>query len=202
MNNASPDSAFEAAHPINDNVMRAFYYADIFKAEECERILRLPTDPELTENFEVLQRAGMQGYAQYMQAPYALLTLQAATPWLYPYIHTLFHALNDKHYHFKLGQVMGIQRLHLQPGHTVDWHFDLGEGMFSRRKLSLVVWLNAPEAYQGGNLEIMTNGETGVKRTQGTIGVFPSFMASRISPVTAGEQQLLLAWMHSETGFR
>lgn len=39
---------------------------------------------------------------------------------------------------------MGLQRVCLRPGSTLDWHLDLGNGLFAQRKLSLVVWLNAP----------------------------------------------------------
>lgn len=196
------DENFATQAPINDDVMRAFFYGDIFKPEECDHIQSLPGDPALTAHFETLQRAEMTGYAHYMQAAYELLALPEASQWLSPYVHTLFHALNDKHYHFALGKVMGLQRVCLRPGSTLDWHLDLGNGLFAQRKLSLVVWLNAPHEYSGGFLELMAHTPPGSPRSRGTIAIFPAFMANRISPVTAGELHLLLAWMHSDAPFR
>ena len=82
-------------------------------------------------------------------------------------------------------------------GHFV-WHSDIGDGPVARkRKLTLVVQLSAPEAYEGGALEIMPDANILVaNRMKGAATVFPSFVLHRVTPVTRGNRHSLTVWAH------
>lgn len=188
--------------PVNDNIPRALFFGEIFKPEECERVLQSPVDLELTQQFAAHQRDLMPGYAQYMQAESRLLAMSPENHWLFDYLSKLLRVLNDKHYHFDLERLLGTQILTLKPGMKVDWHFDLGNGLFAKRKLSLVAFLTPHEQYEGGALDLMTNGTYAHRRQQGVIGVFPAYYVSAFQPVTSGEMQVLLTWMHGADRFR
>ena len=84
-----------------------------------------------------------------------------------------------------------------------DWHSDIGASALARkRKLTLVVQLSDPAAYEGGDLQVNADGhERTVPREQGTAVLFPSFAVHRVAPVTAGVRYSLALWVHGP-GFR
>lgn len=80
-----------------------------------------------------------------------------------------------------------------------DWHEDVfwESNYILDRKLSMVIQLTDPNNYQGGELELQVHQppmQQDLKR-RGTIIVFPSFVKHRVTPVTAGLRNSLVAWM-------
>ena len=78
------------------------------------------------------------------------------------------------------------------------WHSDVGEGRLAeRRKLTIVVQLYEPDAYTGGDLEVMPGANIiSADRARGTATLFPSFVLHRVTPVTVGERHSLTVWCH------
>lgn len=78
------------------------------------------------------------------------------------------------------------------------WHSDVGEGRLAlRRKLTIVVQLSEPDAYTGGDLEVMPGSHAiAADRARGTATLFPSFVLHRVTPVTLGERHSLTVWCH------
>jgi len=79
-----------------------------------------------------------------------------------------------------------------------DWHVDRGRARGTNtRKLSVSVQLSDPESYDGGRLELNPAGTMrDAPRTQGTAIVFTAFVLHRVSPLTRGRRDALVAWMH------
>jgi predicted 2-oxoglutarate/Fe(II)-dependent dioxygenase YbiX len=65
--------------------------------------------------------------------------------------------------------------------------------MVSQRKISASLLLNDESEYEGGDLIILD--ETIKIKKQGTIIVFPSFMAHQVTPVTQGVRYSAVCWM-------
>ena len=65
--------------------------------------------------------------------------------------------------------------------------------LLSQRKLSASLLLNDGSEYEGGDLMILN--ETIQQKKQGTIIVFPSFMAHQVTPVTKGTRYSAVCWM-------
>lgn len=73
---------------------------------------------------------------------------------------------------------------------------DFGAGEISHRKLSISVQLSGSEEYEGGDLQFMINQNTvSVPRTKGTVVIFPSFILHRVTPITQGLRQSVVAWL-------
>ncbi len=79
-----------------------------------------------------------------------------------------------------------------------DWHADIGDGrLAAKRKLTMVVQLTAPGAYDGGDLELMPSAQvTRAARDRGSATLFPSFLLHRVTPVRRGQRQSLTTWCH------
>lgn len=78
------------------------------------------------------------------------------------------------------------------------WHSDIGEGPMARkRKLTLVLQLSLPSAYEGGDLEIMPSAQVlSANRDQGSVSIFPSFSLHQVVPVQSGVRHSLTLWAH------
>ncbi len=79
-----------------------------------------------------------------------------------------------------------------------DWHSDIGSGaLAAKRKLTIVVQLSDPGAYEGGTLELRPDSNVRqAPRDRGTAIIFPSFVLHRVTPVTSGTRWSLTLWSH------
>jgi len=79
-----------------------------------------------------------------------------------------------------------------EKGHY-DWHKDYSHG--AERKLSLAMQLTDPSKYEGGDLILSPSGhDIVVPKKAGYIAVFPSWTPHKVTPVTKGSRQSLVAW--------
>lgn len=87
-------------------------------------------------------------------------------------------------------------------GGGYDWHTDdalmaTGNGRL-RTDLSFTLFLNAPEDYEGGALEIHTDGAIeGHKYPAGHMVVYSSGSLHRVAQVTAGKRIVCIGWVES-----
>ena len=88
-----------------------------------------------------------------------------------------------------------------QPGMRYGDHVDdpiMGQGPKFRTDVSMTIFLNPPEAYDGGQLVIRTPfGNQEVKLPAGHAVVYPSASVHRVAEVTRGERLVALTWVQS-----
>ena len=99
-----------------------------------------------------------------------------------------------------------IQVTRYSEGDFYDWHVDASNwnivrnGKECNRKISVTVFLNDPEEYEGGEFDLEIYGPKKVVRyksfklSKGSIIVFPSDKWHRVRPVTSGVRKSLVIW--------
>jgi PKHD-type hydroxylase len=104
---------------------------------------------------------------------------------------------NTRHWQFDLSGIFApVQVLRYGQDHHFAWHVDAGGGVTSDRKISFTLQLSAPDAYVGGELELMAGHmPTELPRDQGIALLFPSYVLHRVRPVTNGERWALVGWV-------
>ena len=113
---------------------------------------------------------------------------------------------NDNKYQFNIGGVLSPEwptLFEYNVGGHYGWHTDMfyteTTPIPACRKLSMSVFLNqVGEDYEGGAVEFMGNLGI-VEANKGDCIVFPAYMTHRVLPVTKGQRNVIVGWLHGES---
>ena len=121
----------------------------------------------------------------------------------------LFYSVNlynKQNWNYDIRGCDSLQYGTYSDGGKYDWHIDeeaqlLNVGdQYIMRKLSMTIWLNDPDEYEGGEFDIETEGPhispryDTLKLKKGSIVIFPSNKWHRVRPVTSGVRKSLVTW--------
>jgi len=86
-----------------------------------------------------------------------------------------------------------------KPGMHYGWHVDSPVmGNMIRTDVALTIFLNDPEEYDGGELELQTaNGNILYKLNKGDAICYPCTQVHRVREVTRGERNVAVSWVQS-----
>jgi len=90
-----------------------------------------------------------------------------------------------------------VQFCHYDRNCFFEWHADLRNVRAPIRKVSVVIQLDKPDAYEGGMFEFQQDGDIWQPeefRPQGSAVVFTSSMLHRVNPIKSGTRHSLTAW--------
>jgi PKHD-type hydroxylase len=168
-----------------------------FSAGDCERIIALA-------GAEALEDAGLVGGVanhNLRRADIAWLDERDGAGWVMDRIIEIVAEANREAFDFDLREFAESPQVARYDGDReghFTWHSDIGDGPVARkRKLTMVVQLSEPDAYDGGALELMPDaGVAMAGRARGAATVFPSFVLHRVTPVTRGTRHSLTIWAH------
>ena len=180
--------------PANDWLMRVQAYPRVFSAEECARIRALPGDAALTEHYRSRSRLLRPEFEQQSHYQCRLLPLEPASQWLFDRLNQIIYSVNQDFFQFEIESLVATQRVVMEPGDSLDWHLELGDGEFAKRKLTLLLFLSEQRAADGGQLCFGSAPEPPHAQSLGSVMVFPAYLMTRIQPVLAGQLCFLQTW--------
>ena len=123
--------------------------------------------------------------------------------WLYNKIIDKTFEVNKNHWDFDISIAQDrIQYSQYEGGDKghYDWHIDVGPGVASYRKLSIVIPLTPSNSYEGGDLEFVSQQPISDQdyltlNEVGSISIFPSFILHKVNPVITGMRNSLVMWV-------
>jgi PKHD-type hydroxylase len=181
---------FGQALPAEPNPMisSVYWQPGLLTAEECDALIGQGS---------AMPR--MEGRAELSPDDYRVSQIAWIQP--EPRHHGLYHKLGvlfmqcAERYRCDLsGFLDPLQFTEYGAGQFFEWHMDTGRDESSLRKLSATIQLSDPGDYDGGMLEFIGLGAQEESRQRGSVTVFPSYMAHRVTPVTRGIRRSLVAW--------
>lgn len=166
-------------------------------SEECATLIALAEAQELKDAGLVRQTTAHQ----IRRADLAWLDDIPEAAWVTERMMRLVAQANREAFGFDLTDFLEspqVARYGAERAGHFDWHSDIGQGAAAgKRKLTIVVQLSEPDAYQGGLLELRPDSNIRtVEKARGTAVLFPSFVLHRVTPVTEGTRWSLTLWTH------
>jgi PKHD-type hydroxylase len=178
-------------------VLKPVFLPDALTPADCDRLIAAAEGGPL-------RAAGLvRGVAdpQMRRAEIAWVDDLQGCDWLMPQAMRLVAEANREGFGFDLadfGESAQVARYGAEREGHFAWHSDIGAGTWaSRRKLTIVIQLSAPQDYDGGALEIWPDAAVlTAPRSRGLATIFPSFQLHRVTPVTRGTRWSLTLWSH------
>jgi len=170
----------------------------IFTPEQCQLIINAGR-AEPKQNAEVGNGKGIKGgvidtktrTSHISWIPFKKM------PEMYKNIEKIMKATNGNHFGFDGMTITEMAQYTEYPeGGFYDWHVDNDVNMQHEppvRKISMTLLLSPESEFEGGDLELMSEGKIG-KLKQGQAIFFASFVRHRVKPVTRGNRKSLVMW--------
>lgn len=182
--------------PFKLDYVHSWAYIDnYFSKEECNKIINIANKKGLDESTVRLSKDKKNKNPR--KSKVCWLYPDDDMQWVYRKITDAVINLNEKYFNFDLyGIEEGLQFANYKaPSGKFDLHTDSSINIIPR-KLSITVQLTDPKKYKGGELWLHTDSEGDLmKKDQGTLIIFPSYVLHEVKPVTQGERNALVCWV-------
>ena len=178
-------------------MLEALEIADVFSPDECRRVITSAN----ANRFDESALVGGRQDVLHRRARLLWLDESAGASWIFDRMLQTFAEVNRRHFEFQIEEFaerMQVSRYSADNTGFFDWHADVGDGPTAiRRKLTMVVQLSDGDGYEGGNLELNSDGNVRTSsRKVGSALVLPSFVLHRVSPMIKGYRYSLTLWSH------
>jgi len=118
-------------------------------------------------------------------------------PEMYKTLEEVIHKTNNNHFGFEGMQITEqAQYTEYPSGGFYDWHMDsdiVGLKEPPVRKISMTCLLSHESEFEGGGLELMSDGKI-ARPKQGQAIFFASYIRHRVIPITKGVRKSLVMW--------
>jgi PKHD-type hydroxylase len=118
-------------------------------------------------------------------------------PEMYKVIETIMKKTNNNHFGFEGMQITEpAQYTEYPAGGFYDWHIDSDVNFQHEppvRKISMTCLLSHESEFEGGGLELMSDGKI-ARPKQGQAIFFASYIRHRVIPITKGTRKSLVMW--------
>lgn len=191
----SASYTFLTDHRVEFDHMNYYYFETLFTDEEIEKIKELGNALPQERGTVVADKE--QKESDYRESDIAWMDDNPKHRWIYDRISTAVKEANSSMWGYDIfgynDPLQFTTYFATNNGHY-DWHADFGPTI-SNRKLSVVIQLSDPSEYEGGELQLQNPNIISMKRQKGLVIVFSSFVLHRVTPVTKGKRQSLVAWL-------
>lgn len=175
-------------------------WGSAFSKDECDKII---AHGELTAFTQARTGSGDQSKLDNVirRTDIGWIEPSAETHFLFQRIDQLCAKINFDKFQLDLTRFDGFQYGKYKPGGHYRWHIDTmnapEDGLF--RKLSFVLMLSDPEAYEGGDLLMAPDANfdnpAHLRPHKGDLVAFYSHVPHKVEPVTSGERYTLVTWV-------
>jgi PKHD-type hydroxylase len=171
---------------------------NFFNHQEVEKII----DLEELQNFNKGRVGNADGQfdSNVRDSDISWLSRSKESDWLFFKFHDLVGDVNHDCFMYDIDGFESFQYTKYKKGQHYSWHFDAYTQYTTwERRISAVILLTDPQKYEGGELQVVTNGNIEQPMTfkppAGSVVFFASWMPHRVVPVQKGIRKSLVAWI-------
>ena len=167
----------------------------IFTPDQCLRIIEAGREEPIQEaavgggNGGVIDTKTRTSHISWIPFP--------KMPEMYKVIETMMKKTNNNHFGFEGMQITEpAQYTEYPAGGFYDWHIDSDLNCQHEppvRKISMTCLLSHESEFEGGGLELMSDGKI-ARPKQGQAIFFASYIRHRVIPITKGVRKSLVMW--------
>ena len=123
--------------------------------------------------------------------------------WLFYKFADLTAKVNQDHFLYDIDHIGDFQYTVYREEQHYNWHLDVFNSWTKyERKISATILLSSPDEYEGGEFELLYQGNVSnpivIKPNVGDVVFFASWMPHRVRPVTKGVRKSLVSWVLGE----
>jgi PKHD-type hydroxylase len=169
-----------------------------FSDEEVDKIIDLEELQQFTEGKVGSGTAKLDKKARDSEISWLFPSNESR--WVFDKFTFLVAKVNYDHFLLDIDGFESFQYTKYKNKQHYNWHYDVELNYATwERKISATVVLTDPEKYDGGEFEIVTNGNIeqplSIKPPKGSVIFFASWMPHRVAPVKSGVRKSLVAWI-------
>lgn len=189
-------------HRYNAQLNQHGVWKEGFTEEEVEKIVFLEKLMDFTKG-RVGTESKQQLDATTRDSDVCFLTPDENAHWIFERLANITPRVNYDLFLYDIETIETIQFTRYSEDQFYDWHIDShNQWLNYERKISGVVFLDDPDSYEGGELEIIVDGSPDrsikIKPNKGEIAFFASWMPHRALPVTKGTRRTLVFWVQGK----
>tara|TARA_R110002020_G_scaffold236668_1_gene448970 strand:- start:581 stop:1174 length:594 start_codon:yes stop_codon:yes gene_type:complete len=177
-----------------DKVYTYAYWNNLFTKKECEKIIKVAKKKGFIKA-TTLNKTEVKSEVRLSDITW--LYASDDLEWVFQRVTDAVLNLNDRFFKFDLfGLSEGFQFTNYKaPSGKYGKHIDRSIDI-PVRKLSLSIQLTDPKKYEGGDLYLYQEEKGDImKKEQGTLILFPSYILHEVKPITKGERNSLVSWV-------
>ncbi|MEE8058857.1 MAG: 2OG-Fe(II) oxygenase [Pseudomonadales bacterium] len=182
--------------PSNDQLNAVFHYKDFITPKDCQRLISYGEKMGL-EQAKILTNAEQDSYvvSPVRKAKMTSFHINEELKPTFNLIQQLTEICNEQFCFQLTGMLEALQFVRYEQGDGYGWHKDVGPGLLSMRKISVVIHLSDPGDFEGGCLQTMKDGvATDCEWSQGSATIMPSYELHRVTKITKGTRYSLMCW--------
>ncbi len=168
----------------------------IFTPKQCQMVINAGRS-EPKQNGSVGGREGESQIDTETRTSHISWIPFSKMPEMYKDIEKVMKTTNGNHFGFDGMQITEMAQYTEYPeGGFYDWHIDSDTNFAHEptvRKISMTLLLSPDNEFEGGDLELMKEGQP-AKLKQGHAIFFASFIRHRVTPVIRGNRKSLVMW--------
>jgi PKHD-type hydroxylase len=187
---------------VHGNFVKYGVMRDVFNPEEIEKILFLEKLLDFRKG-----EVGNGTVTTHRDSNIAWLQPDENARWIFDKISFITSKVNYDLFMYDINRIPAVQYTKydsLMEQHY-DWHVDeYSHYNDYQRKVSGVIILTGPDEYEGGELEVIHNGNpeqsVKLKPNAGEVVFFASHMPHKVHPVTSGIRKSIVFWAEGPWG--
>ncbi len=176
------------------------HVTEVFPPEEVEKILDLEDLTQFMEG-QVGSGSGLSNTVKETRdCLVSFIQPSQHSEWLFSKFSQLVSQVNSDHFLEKIDMIETFQYTVYKENHLYSWHIDkMAFYRKKERKISATILLSDPSEYEGGEFQLIPQGDITkpitFKPNKGDVIFFASWMPHQVAPVTKGIRKSLVSWV-------